>query len=545
MTIQCPKGSEWRRWDLHVHTPCSVLNNGFGSDWDVYVKKLFTTLLLKQIAAVGITDYFSVSGYKRLLEDYINNDAKLATLFTQEEIEGIKNILVLPNIEFRSDVFVGSNSINFHIIFSDSLSVRDIEEKFLHEIDFLYQGEPQSEDRRRKLKEANLVELGAQLKKEHAEFKQSDLYTGMMNAVVDHKQVTTILSGKDNTFGGKYLFGVMADEDLSAIGWDSRDHLTRKVLIQKSDVLFSSNPSTRRWALGKPPYLERSEKFVSEFKSLKPCLNGSDAHDFSFIGHPCSKRGVRSHSCSTDSANCDLRFCWIKADPTFEGLKQTLYEPEDRIAIQPLEPTPLKSSQCLSQFGIGAALVEPELGFANARVPFNEGLVAVTGGKGSGKTAFVDLIANTYEDRANCDDKNSFVKRISEGGEANDLHTTIRLKGGQDHSKEVKDRSFLEGSSIVYVAQGELERHVEDPEHLEAYINNLIFESNELKDSELVFDYGNLDDEAAALKDVIKNHNRYIFALENETDPRIEDVLRKDGKKLTTDLQDNQKKSMN
>jgi hypothetical protein len=97
----------------------------------------------------------------------------------------------------------------------------------------------------------------------------------------------------------------------------------------------------------------------------------------------------------------------------------------------------------------------------------------------------------------------------------------------------------------VYVAQGELERHVEDPEHLEAYINNLIFESNELKDSELVFDYGNLDDEAAALKDVIKNHNRYIFALENETDPRIEDVLRKDGKKLTTDLQDNQKKSMN
>jgi hypothetical protein len=178
-------------------------------------------------------------------------------------------------------------------------------------------------------------------------------------------------------------------------------------------------------------------------------------------------------------------------------------------------------------------------------VPFNEGLVAVTGGKGSGKTAFVDLIANTYEDRANCDDKNSFVKRISEGGEANDLHTTIRLKGGQDHSKEVKDRSFLEGSSIVYVAQGELERHVEDPEHLEAYINNLIFESNELKDSELVFDYGNLDDEAAALKDVIKNHNRYIFALENETDPRIEDVLRKDGKKLTTDLQDNQKKSMN
>jgi hypothetical protein len=32
-------GSEWRRWDLHIHTPESVLNNGFGSDWDAYVQK--------------------------------------------------------------------------------------------------------------------------------------------------------------------------------------------------------------------------------------------------------------------------------------------------------------------------------------------------------------------------------------------------------------------------------------------------------------------------------------------------------------------------
>jgi hypothetical protein len=542
MSNQYPKGSEWRKWDLHVHTPASVLSNGFGSDWDVYVKNLFTILLAKQIAAVGITDYFTIDGYRKLKEEYLPNDGKLATLFTPQEIERIRAILILPNIEFRSDIFVGTNSVNFHVIFSDAVPVRDIEEKFLHEIDFLYQGEPQSEDKKRKLKDANLIELGAQLKKEHADFKESDLFTGMLNAVIDHKQVSKILADKENTFGGKYLFGVMADEDLSAIGWNSRDHLTRKVLIQKSDLLLSSNPSTRRWALGKPPYLEGPQKFIDEFKTLKPCVHGSDAHEFAFVGHPCAKRGNQSHNCSMAPVDCDLRFCWIKAEPTFEGLKQILYEPEDRVAIQPADPTPLKSSQCLASFSIDAAALEPELAFATTQIPLNEGLVAVTGGKGSGKTALVDLIADMYEDRAFCDDKNSFVKRISEGEDVKDLRVTLKLQGGQEHTKEVKNGTFLEDASVVYVAQGELERHVEDPGHLETYINSLIFESNEVKDSALVFDYHNINDDVAALSTTLKDSNETIFSLENETDPQIEENVTKEGKKLVTDLHDTQKK---
>ena len=33
-----PRGSEWRRWDLHVHAPGTALNDNFGGDWDGYVK---------------------------------------------------------------------------------------------------------------------------------------------------------------------------------------------------------------------------------------------------------------------------------------------------------------------------------------------------------------------------------------------------------------------------------------------------------------------------------------------------------------------------
>lgn len=543
MIMNSPQGSIWRKWDLHVHTPASVLSNDFGSDWDVYVKNLFKTLIAKEIAVVGITDYFTIDGYKKIKEEYLANESKLKTLFSDDEIAKIKNILVIPNIEFRSDIFVGPNSVNFHILFSEAILIRDIEERFLHEVNFTYQGEPQSEDKERKLREVNLIELGAQLKNEHAEFQSHpDLYIGMMNAVVDHKQVSKILSDKESIFGGKYLFVTVADEDLSAINWNSRDHLTRKVLIQKSDSLFSSNDKTHQWGLGKPPYNEGVKKFIGEFKTLKPCIHGSDAHEFKFIAHPCGKRGDKSHDCSTQPDSCDLRFCWIKADQTFEGLKQVLYEPEDRIVIQSNDPTPLKSSQTIYSFQIQAAELEPELKFKETKLLLNEGLVTVTGGKGSGKTALVDLIANIYEDRAYSKDKNSFVKRISENSDVKDLNTTIKLQSGQEYEKEVKETAFIEGVSIVYVAQGELEKHIEDPGHLETYINNLIFDSNEIRDSELLFDYQNINDEVEDINKKIRSNNKVIFNLEIETDSKIEDDLQKESKKISTDLKDTEKK---
>lgn len=531
-------GSIWRKWDLHVHTPESVLNNGFGSDWDEYVKNLFKALITNDIAVVGITDYFTIDGYKKIKEEYLSNDTKLASLFSTDEIEKIKKIQIIPNIEFRSNIFVGEESVNFHILFSEDISPKDIEERFLHEIHFVYQGEPQLEESKRVLTEANLIELGTRLKSEHSEFLGNEIHTGMLNAVVDDKEITKILVDKKNTFGGKYLFVVMADEDLSKISWNSRDHLTRKVLIQKSDLLFTSNEKTKQWGLGKDPYKDGAEKFIKEFKTLKPCIHGSDAHEIKFVAHPCASRSDPLHDCSTNPELCDLKYCWIKADPTFEGLKQVLYEPEDRVVIQPTDPTPIKSSQSIVEFEIPEILLDRELKIKGVSIPFNKGLIAVTGGKGGGKTALVDLIANSYEDRVNCDDKNSFVRRTFEGDEFKDLNTTIKFQSGDSFSKEAKDGTFLEGETIVYVAQGELEKHVEDPNHLESYINNLIFNSNKIKDSELLFDYENINDEIVDVSEKIHSSNKIIFELEAETNSKIEDEINLETKRLTTELKD-------
>jgi len=368
-----PKGSEWRKWDLHVHTPFSYLNCEFGNNFDEYVKQLFKKALEKNIVAIGITDYFTIEGYKKLKNEYLNKDEKLKRLgFSEEEINKIKNILILPNIEFRLNKLVGSNRINFHVIFSDEVSINDIEENFLREIKFVYEGTPQNEDEKRPLSIPNLESLGERLKREHDEFRSKEnIKVGMMTAVVDDTEILKTLSNKKSIFKGKYLTFVPADEDLSEISWDSQDHNVRKVIIQKSDGFFSSNQGTREFGLG---YRHPSvKKFLEEFKTLKPCIWGSDAKNNEKLFEPDFKK-----------------YTWIKADPTFEGLKQIIYEPEERVYIGEEPPPKIERDKIIKSITISNSNKWFE---DNKPILLNEGLVSIIGGKGTGKTAILDLIA--------------------------------------------------------------------------------------------------------------------------------------------------------
>jgi hypothetical protein len=393
-----PKGSEWRKWDLQIHTPFSILNNQFGDPnneetWDNYVKELFKKAIEKNIAVIGITDYFLIDGYEKIKNDYLNNDSKLKILFTNDEIEKIKEIYIFPNIEFRLKTFVGENSINFHVLFSDKIPINDIKENFLHEIKFVYEGNPQNQDEMRKLKIENIISLGQKLKREHKNFQnEDDVFIGMKNAVIDDSQIQEILKNNPSIFKDKFLIALPADEDLCEIDWNSRDHNARKTLIQKSDILISSNQNTRDWALGKK--CEKMEKYIDEFKSLKPCVWSSDAHSFDKLFEP------------------DLRrYTWIKADPTYEGLKQILYEPEERVYIGEEPPRNIERNKIIKSILISNS----NNWFENRVISLNEGLVSIIGGKGTGKTAILDLIAyatKSYKCYEKDEDKSkSFLKR--------------------------------------------------------------------------------------------------------------------------------------
>ena len=384
-----PRGSIWRIWDLHVHTPCSVLNSGFPTNFDEYAAALLQRTATMQIAAVGITDYFTAEGYRRLRE-ILDDDARLTALCGGEAVDAIRGVLFIPNIELRTSTIVRSpdghdRRVNFHVLFSNEVTPEQIEEDFLREVKFTAEGTPGGTDEEWPLTSRNLETLGQRLKGQHPPFaKMSDLAVGMMNAVVDHGEVSEVLERKRSIFGNRYLLAVPADEDLSECSWDGQGHLARKVMIQKSHMLFSANAGTRDFALGlRHPSVE---EFIAEFKSLKPCVHGSDAHDEEHLFVPD-----------------DQRYTWIKADPTFAGLKRILREPDSRVFIGPEPPALDRQRTNTTRYcNLMSFAKEPESTlnehWFSGDVPLNTGLVAVIGNKGSGKSALADslgLIGNS------------------------------------------------------------------------------------------------------------------------------------------------------
>jgi hypothetical protein len=117
---------------LHVHTPESFHNEfNFinkeekekykGNIWDKYIDELET---ITDVSVIGITDYFSIDGYKKVLE--YKAQGRLSNF-----------CLILPNIELRLDKYISEGNIttprrqNYHVIFSDEVDPKSIEEEFL------------------------------------------------------------------------------------------------------------------------------------------------------------------------------------------------------------------------------------------------------------------------------------------------------------------------------------------------------------------------------------------------------------------------------
>lgn len=528
------QGSIWRKWDLHIHSPLTILNNQYPKladgtpDWESFLTKLESL----DIAVLGITDYFTIDGYKKIKE--FKEQGRLANIYT-----------ILPNIEFRLNSVLSSKKdghkprrLNFHVIFSDEVSVQDIEEHFLHDLHFFYEGNPQDEDDTRKLKSSNIAELGNKLIEQHKNFKDrglSPLQVGVMQTVVNHEDINKCIEGK--RFKGKYII-VFPEELSNLIDWDGQDHHIRKGLLQKSDIVFSSNTKTRSWCLGQKPYREGMENFINEFRTLKPCIHGSDAHELTEVGYPCSRKGIKEHRCG-EGNECDLSYCWIKADPTFEGLKQLLYEPLDRVKIQQEDPTPIKSNYTLKKFKISQATINDDLSIKETNVELNSGLVAVTGSKGGGKTAFVDLIANCFIDRCNTNDANSFVRRITD--ENPTIKTTISFRDAPEFKKDLNE-GFFEDSNVVYIAQGELENYIGDDSDLDDYVRNLIFDSPKVKDTVISFEFDELVTGIDEIQEKIAMKNDAIVKLEKQTSPQGLQTINLEAKQKEAELKDIEKR---
>lgn len=99
------RGSEWHRWEPHIHAPGTVLNNQFGAadPWETYLSTLEG--LTPKVEAIAVTDYYVTDGYEAI--------QKHKTAGRLPDVA-----LLFPNIELRLDVAAKSGFVNIHLLVS-------------------------------------------------------------------------------------------------------------------------------------------------------------------------------------------------------------------------------------------------------------------------------------------------------------------------------------------------------------------------------------------------------------------------------------------
>ncbi len=369
-TINYERGSEWRKWDLHVHTPESFYHNYSGRSgdvWEEFIKDL--EALPHEFKVLGINDYIFIDGYKRLLKEKGENNR-------------LKNIdMLLPVIELRLKKFCGTDSklskVNFHIIFSPEIKPEIIQQHFLNAIPRHYQLSPQHSDVKgwqALATKESLEDLGKKIKvsvpKEKLTDYGSDLQEGFNNINFDEDKILEVLNSSQY-FKGKF-FTAIGKTEWADIKWNDNSIADKKDVINKVDFVFISSDT--------PELCDKSKKQLTDSKVNDLLLDCSDAHNFS------------TATVKDRIGNC---LTWIKADTTFEGLKQILNEPVDRVYLGIKPPKLLEIESNKSKY-IDSIKINQSTGnsggwFDNT-LPLNNGLVAVIGRKGSGKSALADII---------------------------------------------------------------------------------------------------------------------------------------------------------
>lgn len=308
------KGSDWRKWDLHFHTPSSYDYD----DMSVTNQEIIDTLSLNQISTIAITDHHKID---------IERIKELQKLGLE------KNILVLPGIEFLSDAR-GKVPIHFIGIFPEKCN-----------LEYVW---GQIENR------TNIAKVKGEGK------EPNQVYCDLEDTIKLVKElggITTIHAG-DKT--------------------NSIENITHSL-----------------------PHGEAQKTEIATLIDIYELGKVDDKDGYLSIVFPAIKKHIPMIICS-DNHNIKQyalkENCWIKADCSFEGLKQVIYEPKQRVRIQALKPHEKAEYQVIDSVSITHS------DFHAQKIHFNQNLNSIIGGRSTGKSVLLGAIAK----RLNCDKEVKF-----------------------------------------------------------------------------------------------------------------------------------------
>lgn len=406
------RGSEWRLWDLHLHTPSSYEYD----NKSVTNEEIINTLKENKISAAVITDHFQID---------VERITELIELGKSE------NILILPGIELTSELG-GSQSVHFIGIFDND----DIEHLW--------------DNLKIKLKLTN-----------------KDIETnGFENKYLHIKEACDII----HELGG--IVSIHAGQKSNSV-----ENLTNKLNFKQ----------------------QIKEDLFSQYIDILEIRNKNGEADYKNIVFPEIGFELPLVTCS-DNHNIKEytpKNCWIKSDLTFEGLKQIIYEPTERVRIQENKPDEKNSYEVIDSI----TFLDDD--FPQEEIKLNSNLVSIIGGKSTGKSTLLRSIANTIH--PNLENEPEWSKLIN---------PTVKIKW-RNGSENIYQDSPIESekdenkSQIKYIHQNYLNKQVLDMKDENSFSNNLIKEIL-LKDPQ----YKNIFDEIKKLENNYKNNlNELIVKL--------------------------------
>lgn len=355
------RGSVWRKWDLHLHPPGTKLSNQFktadGSDvWDAYCRKLHES----DVQAFGITDYFSADGYFSACEKYRQRYPDSPKVF-------------FPNIELRTNDVVNKEQeeVNVHLLFNPFRP--DHAEKIKSFLNTLKTNKTESAGRNVKA----------------SELKRERDYAAATTTRLYIQEALAETFGRDADLLDSLLVITAANND----GIRPERGKQRKLLItdelDKFSDAFFGNAGNVHYFL-KTNRAEDKE----EFTKPKPVLSGCDAHSLSDLDERLGQL--------VSDANHGIVHepTWIKADLTYEGLKQIIFEPHNRVFIGAEPDIERRVREYKTRYieSLHVTCIDgyrPDqhgAWFFDEKIELGKELVAIIGNKGSGKSAITDII---------------------------------------------------------------------------------------------------------------------------------------------------------
>ncbi len=454
MNSNYPKGAEWRKWDLHLHSPASYdYKDKSTTNADIIDK-----LSANNISVAAITDH------------HVMDIERIKNL---QQLGDQKEILIIPGIEFLSDAR-GSEPVHFIGLFAEDCN-----------LDYIW-GQLQNK--------TEISKISSESKKENEVY--CDLID-TINLIHDLGGIVTIHSGQKH---------------------GSVETITNSLAhtcAQKSDIAQNVDIFELGKASDQDGY--RSKVFPAINKTL-PMIICSDNHD--------AKNYLLKEN------------CWLKADPTFEGLKQVIIEPEERVFIgdRPplLERIPNNRTKFIKELSIKQTEgYDGQRGewFNNITLPLNSELVAIIGNKGSGKSAIADILSlcsNHYDGETfSFIHKDKF--REKKGRIAKNFKAMVTWEDTTTSEKNLNDNpDNSEFPRVKYLPQGQFEKLTNEINTIESFqreIESVVF--SHIPDAEklratsfpqlIEFKTSSINEEVIALRRDINGINKKIIGLERKT----------------------------